>query len=276
MGLFKKLAIADRMALFADPVFADPAAFQSYACWVALLAYALQLYCDFSGYTDMALGCAHLLGYKLAQNFNLPYLAANMSEFWRRWHISLSSWLRDYLFIPLGGSRGGSGKTNRNLLITMALGGLWHGANWPCVVFGVIQGVYLVAHRSFRLWCQRRARLEFCLQTPPGTVLRVAITFFAFLLSLVVFRSPTLGMGLTLLRQLAAPHAGRGAPLHSAGLWLTVGVVVLCHVLGRERLAEKLLARLPSPLVGFGYAAVLVFALVLVPQSVKAFIYFQF
>ena len=106
IGLFKKLAIADRMALFADPVFKNPAEYGSAAVWMAVLAYALQIYCDFSGYTDMALGAAHALGYKLAQNFNMPYLACNPSEFWRRWHISLSSWLRDYLFIPLGGSRG--------------------------------------------------------------------------------------------------------------------------------------------------------------------------
>ena len=108
MGLFKKLVIADRMALFVDPVFADPDAYGAAAAWLAVLAYALQIYCDFSGYTDMAIGTAHLLGYQLAKNFDMPYLAANIAEFWRRWHISLSTWLRDYLFIPLGGSRGGA------------------------------------------------------------------------------------------------------------------------------------------------------------------------
>lgn len=110
MGLFKKMAIADRMALFVDPVFAEPGRYGSGAVWLATLAYALQIYCDFSGYTDMALGSAHLLGYKLAKNFNLPYWAANVSEFWRRWHISLSTWLRDYLFIPLGGVAAVGGK----------------------------------------------------------------------------------------------------------------------------------------------------------------------
>src|SRR5262245_3893671 len=106
LGLFKKLAIADRMALFADPVFANPDQYNSGAIWIATLAFTLRIYCDFSGYTDMALGAAHMLGYKLALNFNMPYLSRNVSEFWHRWHISLSSWLRDYLFIPLGGSRG--------------------------------------------------------------------------------------------------------------------------------------------------------------------------
>ncbi|HZY90968.1 MAG TPA: MBOAT family O-acyltransferase, partial [Gemmataceae bacterium] len=119
LGLLKKLAVADRMALFTDPVFASPGQYSTGATWLAVLGYALQIYCDFSGYSDMALGCAHLLGYKLARNFDLPYLSANVSEFWRRWHISLSTWLRDYLFIPLGGSRGGRWRTCRNLLLTM-------------------------------------------------------------------------------------------------------------------------------------------------------------
>src|SRR6266446_931632 len=159
MGLFKKLAIADRMALFADPVFADPTVYSRGAVWAASLAYALQIYCDFSGYTDMALGAAHMLGYKLAQNFNMPYLATNVAEFWHRWHISLSTWLRDYLFIPLGGSRGTNAQTNRNLMITMALGGLWHGASWNFVIWGVVQGLMLVTHRVFRDWCEKRATL---------------------------------------------------------------------------------------------------------------------
>jgi alginate O-acetyltransferase complex protein AlgI len=123
MGLVKKLAIADRMAEYVDPVFADPSAYRASAIVFAALAYAVQIYCDFSGYTDMAIGTAHLLGYKLARNFNLPYLAVNIADFWHRWHISLSSWLRDYLFIPLGGSRGTRWQTARNLLLTMTPAG---------------------------------------------------------------------------------------------------------------------------------------------------------
>ncbi len=131
MGLFKKLAIADRMALLVVPVYDQPLSYESSTAWMAVFAYALQVYCDFSGYSDMALGTAHMLGYKLTKNFDMPYLSANIAEFWNRWHISLSFWLRDYLFIPLGGSRGGNGKTNRNLLITMTACGLWHGAAGP-------------------------------------------------------------------------------------------------------------------------------------------------
>ena len=149
MGVFKKMAIADRMAVFCDPIFAEPDKYNTGAVWMAVLAYSIRIYCDFSGYSDMAVGLAHLLGYKLTNNFNMPYLAANVSEFWRRWHISLSSWLRDYLFIPLGGSRGGNFATCRNLMITMLLGGLWHGAAWSFIVWGVAHGLLLVAHRQF-------------------------------------------------------------------------------------------------------------------------------
>ncbi len=153
IGAFKKLVIADGMALYSDAVFgnkSDVSQLNSVAVWTGVLAFAIRIYCDFSGYSDMALGCAHMLGYKLTINFRMPYLAVNVSEFWRRWHISLSTWLRDYLFIPLGGSRGSGWMTARNLMITMTLGGLWHGANWTFVLWGVIHGVLLVSHRRFQ------------------------------------------------------------------------------------------------------------------------------
>jgi alginate O-acetyltransferase complex protein AlgI len=276
MGLFKKLAIADRMALFADPVFAEPGKYNSGAIWLATLAYALQIYCDFSGYTDMALGSAHLLGYKLAQNFNMPYLAANVSEFWHRWHISLSTWLRDYLFIPLGGSRGTERQTRWNLMITMTLGGLWHGANWTFVFWGVLHGGMLIGHRSFRAFCKERPRLDGLLQSIPGTALRMAFTFFCVCLGWIFFRATTFGIAAAFLRRMWIPHAGLGPPLHNRSLWVTVLVMIFCHALAQRGLWKKLAVRLPAPVMGFGYAAVLTIALVLAPDSGKAFIYFQF
>ncbi len=160
MGVVKKMAIADRMAEYADPIFNNPSAYRGEAILIAMIAYAVQIFCDFSGYTDMAIGTAHMLGYKLARNFNMPYLAVNVAEFWRRWHISLSTWLRDYLFIPLGGSRGSRWQTARNLMITMTLGGLWHGASWTFVFWGVLHGVLLIGHRIFRSFSERRPLLD--------------------------------------------------------------------------------------------------------------------
>jgi alginate O-acetyltransferase complex protein AlgI len=275
MGLFKKLAIADRMALFVDPVFADPTQYKTFAVWVAVLAYALQIYADFSGYTDMALGAAHALGYKLTLNFNMPYLAANVSEFWRRWHMSLSGWLRDYLFIPLGGSRGNRWLTNRNLIVTMTLGGLWHGASWTFVAWGVLHGLLLIGHRSFQDFVKPRVLADRLLQSLPGTALRVALTLLTVCLTWVFFRAQTFGAAAEILKRLFVPHDGAGAPLHDLGLWLTIAVVALCHAAGYSGLWNWLEPRLPDPVRGLAFASVLTAALVLAVTG-QGFIYFQF
>src|SRR5581483_9828162 len=171
------------------------------------------IYCDFSGYSDMALGTAHLLGYRLAQNFNMPYLARNIAEFWHRWHISLSTWLRDYLFIPLGGSRGGLWPTCRNLLITMTLGGLWHGASWTFVIWGVIHGLVLIGHRYFRTFCQTRPKLTDVLLTPPGTAVRIALTFVTVSLAWIFFRATTFSCAMTMLGRMFTKAHGLGPPM---------------------------------------------------------------
>ena len=276
MGLFKKMAIADRMALYADPVFANPETYRSTAVWLAVLAYALQIYCDFSGYSDMALGSAHLLGYKLAKNFNMPYIATNVSEFWRRWHISLSTWLRDYVFIPLGGSRGSNWQTNRNLIITMGLGGLWHGANWTFVFWGLLHALFLIVHRAFQRLCKRHWRLDWLLQSVPGTAIRVALTASSVCLGWIFFRATTFGAAATILRKLFVPELGLAAPLQEHSVWYTLAVVAVCHALAHFGVWKHLAVRLPSALLGFGYATALTLALVLAPDAGKAFIYFQF
>ncbi len=277
LGLLKKLAIADRMALYVDPVFAEPRAYGTATIWLAMIAYALQIYCDFSGYTDMAIGAAHMLGYKLAQNFNIPYISLNVSEFWRRWHISLSSWLRDYLFIPLGGSRGGNGRTYRNLLITMTLGGLWHGASWTFVVWGVLHGLLLIVHKMFQEFCVRRPLLERLLQSPPGTLLRLILTFFSVCIGWIFFRATTFSTAAAFLHRLMSfqtlPAAG---PMPNVDLYLTIAVVIVCHVVRRFDLWPKWQVRLPASMLGLSYAAAVTLALLLAPSGNKPFIYFQF
>jgi alginate O-acetyltransferase complex protein AlgI len=303
LGLFKKLAIADRMAYFSTPVFEAPEKYGTGATWLAVIAFALRIYCDFSGYTDMAIGSAHLLGYRLAQNFNMPYLAVNPSDFWRRWHISLSGWLRDYLFIPLGGSRAGEWHTARNLLVTMTLGGLWHGVSWMFVVWGVFHGVWLIAHRGFKAVCDQQPWLSWLLTSVPGTALRMATTFLLVCVGWVFFYAASLeaeqslkvanenvakggrvervtysawSTSWTVLHRLVVPHSGLGPPLHNRGLWYTVAVVAVAHLLGASGMWRRWAVKLPPPALGFGYAAMLTLALVLAPDTGRAFIYFQF
>lgn len=277
LGMFKKLVVADRLGeFFVKPVFDDPGQFSTTATWLAVLAYALQIYGDFSGYTDMALGTAHLLGYRLAQNFNMPYFAVNVSDFWRRWHISLSSWLRDYLFIPLGGSRGTSWQTNRNLMITMALGGLWHGASWTFIVWGILHGAFLMVHRAFKDFCKPRPWLDGLLQSPPGTLLRGVLTFLSVCLGWVFFGSKTFAGALTILGHMVVPTAGQGVLVAKSGLWATVIVLVIGHIITEKGWWAKWAPRLPAPAMGMGYALLLSLTLVLAPDNGKAFIYFVF
>ena len=239
-------------------------------------AYALQIYCDFSGYTDMALGTAHLLGYKLAQNFNMPYLAANVAEFWRRWHISLSTWLRDYLFIPLGGSRGSSWQTYRNLLITMTLGGLWHGASWTFVVWGLLHGLLLIVHRSFRSFCKPRPRLDAVLRSVPGTLCCVLLTWFSVCIGWVFFRRQSLPNAGLILQRMFLPFQGMGPPLHNRSLWYLVALMAICHLFGATGAWKRWVVQLPAPVLGFGFALALTLALLLAPDTGKMFIYFKF
>ncbi len=156
VGLFKKVVIADNMAVVVNSVYSGAAPTGS-AVWLATYAFALQIYCDFSGYTDIARGTARMLGFDIRLNFRLPYLAANPADFWQRWHVSLSSWLRDYLYIPLGGNRHGEWRTVRNLMLTMLLGGLWHGAAWNFVLWGGFHGLLLVVYRRIGNYHREKA-----------------------------------------------------------------------------------------------------------------------
>ncbi|MEO0471348.1 MAG: MBOAT family O-acyltransferase [Bacteroidota bacterium] len=182
-GLGKKVLIADNLGVLTEGVFSNPEVYPSPIIWLATICFSIQIYCDFSGYTDIAIGIADILGYHFPQNFNRPYFAASPSDFWRRWHISLSTWLRDYLYISLGGNRKGKFFTYRNLFLTMALGGLWHGNSWNYVIWGVLHGLILILYRLFDL-DKKIARL------PNGIprLLSVLIMQYIVLLTWIAFR----------------------------------------------------------------------------------------
>jgi alginate O-acetyltransferase complex protein AlgI len=215
-GLFKKVVIADNVAPIADHVFgAQPRPpLDTTLALLGAYAFAIQIYCDFSGYTDMARGVAKLFGIELMRNFDLPYLADSLRDFWRRWHISLSTWLRDYVYIPLGGGRGSRTRVSFNLLVTMLLGGLWHGASWMFVLWGAYHGALLIVERL--LEPDERVRLG----SPLTRVVRVFVTFHLVCFSWVLFRSPDLP---TLRHWMAM--LGSGSTLQSG----TLGVTLLLY-----------------------------------------------
>lgn len=201
-GLFKKVVLADGIAPYAAPAFAlaesgEP--LHLFQAWGGALAYTLQLYFDFSGYSDMAIGLSYMIGVRLPLNFNSPYKAASITEFWRRWHMTLSRFLRDYLYIPLGGNRKGAARRYFNLMATMLLGGLWHGAGWTFVIWGGLHGIYLVIHQA---WLGLRKRLGHNLarSTSVGHVFGVSLTFLMVVVGWVFFRAQTFDGALAVLR----------------------------------------------------------------------------
>jgi alginate O-acetyltransferase complex protein AlgI len=196
IGLAKKVLIADNLSRFAADVFDSDAQLTLFVAWGGVLAYAMQLYFDFSGYCDMAIGLSKMLGVRLPLNFNSPYKSANITDFWRRWHMTLSRFLRDYLYIPLGGNRHGTVRRYVNLMITMVLGGLWHGAGWPFVVWGTLHGAYLVIHHG---WLNVRRRIGLPELGRIGHTFAVGLTFFFVTLAWVFFRAKDLPSAMAIL-----------------------------------------------------------------------------
>jgi alginate O-acetyltransferase complex protein AlgI len=273
-GLYKKVFIADNLAPLVDRAFGHTATLTRAEALLALYAFAWQIYCDFSGYTDIARGTARLLGFDFALNFRRPYFATDPSDFWQRWHISLSSWLRDYLYIPLGGNKHGTGRTLRNLFLTMLLGGLWHGASWTFVVWGMYHGALLVIHRLLK---PLSSRLR-----PRGATLRalwsVASRVFVFhlvVLGWLPFRARTL----TEVRDVLDGLAHRGGSLGEAmltGKWLLACTLFLFLFELADELRPEFLERRQFLLRGLIYATVVGSILVAGAPGGQTFIYFQF
>ena len=275
-GFVKKAVIADLVAGPADMVFKDPSAYTAGSIWIAVVCYAIQIYCDFSGYSDMAIGSARLLGYELCPNFRFPYLATSITDFWRRWHLSLSTWLRDYLYITLGGNRGGRWFTHRNLLLTMLLGGLWHGAGWNFVIWGAIHGVALVAHKEW-VRCVGAGKLPF--------VSRL-LTLYTVLLAWIFFRAGDFSASWTMAKAwLWWESPGQQevviwSPMPHWGLLARCGALLapllVLHVL--TSMDMHLWARrvLPAWLVTLLFGVIAELALAFMPLHARPFIYFQF
>ena len=261
LGMAKKLLIADQLAPQVNAYFAAPYGQGAAAAWIGALGYTFQLYFDFSGYSDMAVGLAHMLGIQFPQNFNSPYKAENIGDFWRRWHMSLSTWLRDYLFIPLGGSRGSLLATGRNLFITMFLGGLWHGANWTFVVWGMYHGLLLAGYHLLR----KRGVM------PKSAVLARALTFLCVVVGWVFFRAETLPKAAYILRAMAGGD-GLTAPHVPLGYLMLIVAAAALSFFAPNTWEIKL-----EPKARYAYALALLLAyVILLLEKESPFLYFQF
>jgi D-alanyl-lipoteichoic acid acyltransferase DltB (MBOAT superfamily) len=273
-GLVKKVVVADNLAVYVDDLFGRYSTIDGGLALLGVYAFAFQIYCDFSGYTDAARGIAKCMGFELALNFNLPYFATSPQDFWTRWHISLSTWLRDYLYIPLGGNRGGTLLTYRNLFLTMLIGGLWHGAEWTMVLWGAYHGLILVGHRLCRPLLERIRPTE-PIDRACWAALRMLVTFHLVCFGWLLFRAKTLACAWGMMSAIAYRFA---IPASSYILPVAICIIPLLLVQFAQRLSRDLDVVLRTPwYVRGAFYTVLFYAFVLGGKfEAKPFIYFQF
>ncbi len=287
-GLFKKVVIADNLSAIAQSAFTRPDLLSGTDLWLATYAFAFQIYFDFSGYTDIARGSARLLGYNVPPNFNLPYLATSITDFWHRWHMSLSTWLRDYLFLPLGGSRGKTKLfTWRNLMLTMVLGGLWHGAAMHFIIWGAYQGVMLILHKEFKTLTDKIPALVAAKKSAVGHALAIVFTFHLVCIGWVFFRAETLTSALEIIRKLlfldfsqslAAQMSLSIVNTTDPVLFMILPFIVALLFAGQliALAQQKYKVVIPRAMQAVYMAALIGLLLVFSPDSSPKFIYFQF
>ncbi len=282
-GLFKKVVIADRLAIYVNAVYAQPREFGGLSLGLATLAFAYQIYCDFSGYSDMAIGAARVMGIKLMTNFNCPYYSQSIGEFWRRWHISLSTWFRDYVYIPLGGNRVSTGRWYFNLWLTFVISGLWHGANWTFVLWGLLNGLYLVGGVATSRW--RAALYERAGVNPAAPLAaawRILCTFFLTCMGWILFRANSIDDAWYILTHLWKSAAGVRAAVQSFQhqdlflVLMAIAVVECVQLVRQPGLKLPRLATLPLPVRWSGYYGFLLFLVLFGVYRETQFIYFQF
>ncbi len=271
IGLIKKSCISDNVAPYVDLIFASPADYNAMSIIAGVLLYGVQIYCDFSGYSDMAIATAGLLGYKFPPNFNSPYLAPNIQDFWRRWHISLSTWLRDYLYIPLGGNRRGNMRRDVNLMTTMLLGGLWHGASFNFVIWGGLHGAALAIER---VW-NNRVAARFPKMGAAGMILGVALTYYFVNFAWIFFRAATLEEAVQIAKVYLTLQSTGTQSLPDIVWPLMIGLAAIHYLANRYRLEDLFRSLRPVPLaLAIGTAAA--FAIAFTPTGYRPFVYFQF
>jgi D-alanyl-lipoteichoic acid acyltransferase DltB (MBOAT superfamily) len=263
VGMFKKVALADYLALYVNKVYAAPERFQSPALILATFFFAWQIYFDFSGYTDMARGVARMMGFRLMLNFNNPYLAASLGEFWGRWHISLSTWFKDYVYIPLGGNRKGTFNTYRNMFLTMVISGLWHGAAWTFVIWGAL-------HAIGRFFTREMERTSFYQDKVPKLAKQIFVFFFVTF-AWIFFRAESIGDAWVIVTRIfTSGFANPNCPV----LALILVMAVWLYQFAYESKVRRILELMPVR-VGLVILMIL-YLIVFAPSSEQAFIYLQF
>ncbi|WP_118828448.1 MBOAT family O-acyltransferase [Salinibacter ruber] len=295
-GFFKKLVVADRLAIYVDEVYNHPGLYEGWPVVLATYFFAFQIYCDFSGYSDIAIGAARVMGYDLMENFRRPYFSKSISEFWRRWHISLSSWFKDYLYIPLGGNRVSVRRWYVNLLIVFVVSGLWHGAAWTFAIWGALHGVYMVlgaitASWRDRVWSRIGEQVQQIEGATRGVLSgivddlrrgwQVLATFHLVLLAWIFFRANSLPEAVTLLESFFAVGSQSVLPRGVSSVQLAlsifgIGVLGIVHLIERMQPLDKYLDRYPVPFRWGAYYAIIGSILIFGVFTQKEFIYFQF